>query len=169
MCPCGDVNGVAPVLITPNVGCEACDAYLNYSEAEFVEGSYTGWLVFGPNMVGGIVNEKGIMGYRIHVTDINGIILGDNVSYEESQDIVKDCCVPETYRLWLNVEIPPGGIYFLIAPWSEHWGTSPAGTFLSIPLSMTPPPTAAPPRMSNSVASSLAAVVIAALLIGLTL
>lgn len=76
MCPCGDVNGVSPVLITPNVGCEACDAYLNYSEAEFVEGAYTGWLVFGPNMVGGIVNEKGIMGYRIHVTDINGIILG---------------------------------------------------------------------------------------------
>merc|ERR1712232_1446290 len=108
-------------------------------------------------------------GYRIHVTSADGVLLGDNVSYIESQGIVKDCCVSETYKLWLNVDLPAGGFYFLIAPWSEYWGTSPAGTFLSIPLSITPPPTTPPPKLSNSVTTSFVGVVIASLLIGIML
>merc|ERR1712110_47732 len=87
MCPCGVVAGVEPVLITPNVGCESCEAYLNYSTADFdvTAGEYRGWMTFGPNMLGGIVNEIGIEGYRIYVTDEVGIMIGDNISFVESQ------------------------------------------------------------------------------------
>jgi hypothetical protein len=165
MCPCGSVNGVAPYLITPNVGCEACASYLNFSEADWTAGRYLGSLTFGPNMVGGIVNEEGIEGYRIHVTDGAGLILGDNISFVESQGIVKNCCVVETYVLWLDVAIPAQAVSFLIAPWSSLWGTQPSGTFLDIPLSLTPPPTAPPAKESSSVSASLVAVVVVALLL----
>jgi len=80
---------------------------------------------FGPNMVAGVMNEKGIEKYCIFLTDVYGFRLLDgdavlNVTNEMHANNT-DCCDPEAYEIEVETDTPTNytEFRFEVAPMVE--------------------------------------------------
>lgn len=78
------------------------------------EGHFSGTLTWGPNIIGGIVDESVIDSYLVLLVDDCGSYLATVSEVPKVGVPTGSCCNPEAYSLPLSMELPAGYHHFQI-------------------------------------------------------
>lgn len=139
-----------PYLASASILCQPCavaEAAVDTNEAA---GEFDGRITWGPNMIGGTVNETFITGYKVAVVDGCGLPLevpgGPSFVYLPKQDLNASCCAEEAYAITWSLTLPERSSHFMVVPYSDEWGEQDGGPLIRIVdntgqvSNSTPPP-----------------------------
>mmetsp|Transcript_103636 Transcript_103636/g.275722 ORF Transcript_103636/g.275722 Transcript_103636/m.275722 type:complete len:1123 (-) Transcript_103636:108-3476(-) len=144
---CSATVGQRPALLVsgsshPKVTCQVCNAVAG-TDMNPSMSSWSGDITFGPNMIGGVINETDVLGYRLRLVYASGLRVEESYLLLYNPDtgssigdsLVKtgdsvlgsvnsfkgDCCWREKYKVRLmNVALPSAAAYAMIYPYGAN-------------------------------------------------
>lgn len=138
ICPAdNEMPDARPYVTSRSIACRPCSVSEIVDDLNASAGEFLGTIRWGPNMIGGIVNEDAIVGYKLMVVDSCGKQLavpnGTSEHYVPKHvGMLQGCCTDNTYSVTWSLTLPAGAMYFMIVPDIPIWGALDAGPVIVI-------------------------------------